>query len=71
MGRSPRWFLPIFGSCALACGTKWHILLTCRAFQSFTQRLQTKKKAVTACYCNDLKYGAGGEQIVNISIYFY
>ena len=32
VGRSPRWFLPIFGSCALACGTKWHILLTCRAF---------------------------------------
>ena len=45
VGRSPSWSLPIFGSCDLACGTKWHTLLSYRAFQAFTQRLQTKKES--------------------------
>ena len=45
VGRSHSWSLPIFGSCDLACGTKWHTLLSCRAFQPFTQWLQTKKES--------------------------
>ena len=62
MGRSHSWSLPIFGSCDLACGTKWHTLLSCRAFQPFTQRLQTKKESRHSMLLQRLKKnGAEGE----------
>lgn len=62
MGRSHSWSLPIFGSCDLACGTKWHTLLSCRTFQPFTQRLQTKKESRHSMLLQRLKKnGAEGE----------